>query len=273
MQKIIKLAKELGFCSGVRRAIDIVEKQNKKLNVLGDLVHNKIVIENLKKKEISFISSIEEANSNVIVITAHGLAESVKKEIKNKGYEIIDTTCPFVEKIHKQTKEKEKNGYFIVLIGEKNHIEVKGVVKDLKNKIVIDDESEIKNIPDKKTAVFCQTTQDTEKAEFLLKRIKEKIKNVEFYDTICKATRDRQESAKQLAKEVDLMIVIGGKNSNNTLKLKDVCSSIIETKHIESIGEIDKSWFDNKKTIGVTAGASTPPYLIDEIVTKIKSLK
>ncbi len=273
MSKKIILAKEMGFCFGVRRALDIVKKQDKNLSILGDLIHNKTVINRLKEKGVKFIDSLDKAKTKTIVITAHGAADSVKKKVLKKDFDLIDTTCPFVENIHRLTKKKEKEGYFIVLIGKPEHVEVKGITKDLKNKVVVNSVEDVDRLNNGKVAVFCQTTQEEDKVKKILAKIKEKAKEVRFYDTICEATKSRQSSAKDVANKVDIMIVIGGRHSSNTLRLKEVCSKIVETKHIEFPNELREEWFRNKEVVGITAGASTPQDIIDEVIDKIKKIK
>lgn len=272
MAKEILLAKTMGFCFGVKRALEIVEDQNKPLNILGDLIHNKVVLNRLREQGVKIIQSLAEADSNTIVITAHGIADSVKNQIKEEGYNLVDTTCPFVEKIHVLTKQKEKEGYFIILIGKQDHVEVKGVVKDLKNKLVVENEEDVNKIKSNKLAIFCQTTQEIDKIKKIVSQIKTKVEDVVFYDTTCEATRTRQAAAKEVAEQADIMIVIGGKHSNNTQNLAKVCSEFIETHHIEFPEELQEGWLKDKNKIGITAGASTPPDIIDEIVKRIKEL-
>jgi len=272
MVKKIIMAKEMGFCFGVKRALDIVNNQKGELSILGDLIHNKTVIERLKEKGVRFIESIDKAKTKKIVITAHGVADSVKEEVKSKGFEVIDTTCPFVENIHKLTKEKEKEGYFVVLIGKPDHVEVKGIVKDLKNKIIVNNLEDAEKIRSDRVAVFCQTTQEVDKVKTILEKINENVREVQFYDTICESTKLRQNSAKEVAKKADIVVVVGGKHSSNTVRLKEVCSKIVETKHIEFPEELKKEWFNGKEVVGITAGASTPQDVIAEVVEIIKRL-
>jgi len=271
MVKQVIMAKEMGFCFGVKRALDIVNNQQGELSILGDLIHNKTVIERLKEKGVRFIESIDEAKTKKIVITAHGAADSVKDKVQRNGFEMIDTTCPFVENIHKLTKEKEKEGYFIVLIGKPDHVEVKGIIKDLKHKLVVNNLENVEKLKNERAAVFCQTTQEADKVEKILEKIKKKVKEVEFYDTICEATKSRQSSAKEVAKKADIMIVVGGKHSSNTIRLKEVCSKIVETRHIEFPEELMKDWFKEKDVVGITAGASTPQDIISKVVGIIKT--
>jgi len=268
----IMLAKSAGFCFGVYRALDIVEKESKKskINILGDLIHNEFVVNDLRKKGINNIESLDEADTKNIVITAHGVPDSVKEEAKLKGFKVIDATCPLVEKVHNCAKDIEKKGYLVVVIGKEKHIEVKGITGNLKDYIVIENPEDIKKLKDKKVGVVVQTTENVDRVNEIVKKIKEIAKEVIFYNTICSATKERQKEAKEISKKVELMIVIGSKQSNNTKKLVEICSRNTETKHIKDYKDLEEEWFDVKK-VGITAGASTPNFIIEKVIEKIKN--
>ena len=268
----ITLAKSAGFCFGVKRALKIVEEEAKKskITILGDLIHNEYVVNALKNKGIDSAGSLDEVNSERLVISAHGVADSVKEKAK-KIVKVIDATCPLVEKVHACAKDIEKNGMHVVVIGQPNHTEVKGITGNLSNYTIIENVEEVGKLKDKNIGIVVQTTQDIDKVNEIVKKIKKTAKYVKFYDTICFATKDRQTEAKEISKKVDLMIVIGSKKSSNTKRLVEVCSRNTETKHVESDNDLDKRWFKKKKKIGITAGASTPNILIENVFNKIKN--
>ena len=268
--KIIR-AEEAGFCFGVKKALDRINSIENKENVyvLGKLIHNPQVIGELKEKGIKFVENLDEINNGTIVISAHGVSDDTLYEAKGKGLTIIDTTCPLVKNVHNITKNLEAQGYQIIIFGDKQHTEVKGIKGNLKDPIIISNIKELDNIKQGKYALVSQTTQDVVKFNEISEKLKDKIKDIVISDTICSATKLRQENAKRLAKEVDLMIVIGGYDSANTKRLKEICSQIVETKHIETPKELKKEWFKNKEPVGITAGASTPESIIQEAINKI----
>ncbi len=278
----IQIAKTAGFCFGVKRALDLVEKESNlsDITILGSLIHNPIVIEGLKKRGVSFVDTLdEEISTKKLVITAHGMPSSVKQKAKEQGYEVIDATCPYVEKIHSIVKQLEKENKRICVIGKKDHIEVQGITHDLKEPTIIDCIDDIKDhshiLKDKPLGVVVQTTQEFDKATRIVSELMNITDDLDFYDTICFETKSRQLDAKALAEKSDLMIVIGGLNSSNTKRLAEICERITETKYIEHASELKDEWFTNSKikNIGITAGASTPDYCIQQVVQKIKEIK
>jgi 4-hydroxy-3-methylbut-2-enyl diphosphate reductase len=267
----IKLAEESGFCFGVKKALDRINdiEDKKDISILGKLIHNPQVIDELKKQGVKFAETLDEIETDTLVISAHGVSDDIIERAKQKGITIIDTTCPLVKNVHNITKNLEQQGYRIIIFGDKDHTEVKGIKGNLKDPIIITDISELDKIKPGKYALVSQTTQDITKFNEIAEKLKSRIKDLVISNTICSATKSRQENAKNLAKEVDLMIVIGGYNSANTRRLEKICSSIVETKHIESAVEIKKEWLENKLNIGITAGASTPESVIKEVVDSL----
>ena len=268
----IRISEESGFCFGVKKALDRINSIEKKENVsvLGNLIHNPQVINELKREGIRFTEKLDEIEKGTVVISAHGVSDDIIKKAEEKGLTIIDTTCPLVKNVHNITKNLENQGYRIIIFGDKDHTEVKGIKGNLKDPIIISHIKELDNLKESKYALVSQTTQDVIKFKEIGEKLKNRIKDIAITDTICSATKSRQENAKKLAKEVDLMIVIGGYNSANTKRLKEICSKIVETKHIEKADELKKEWFKNKRNIGICAGASTPEKVIMEVLDKIK---
>ena len=275
--KTIEIAKSAGFCFGVQRAIGLAEKiarENKNVYTYGPLIHNPQEVERLNKKGINVVDDYSKVKSGVLVLRTHGIELDVYSKLsENKNIKIIDATCPFVKRAQDIVKELSDKSQQIVIVGEKTHPEVVALVSYGKGKcIVVENKNDIKKI--KKTDIIyivSQTTQNPKNFDDIVKEIS-KISEVKIYNTICKATFDRQSSAEKLAKTVDIMIVIGGKNSGNTRRLFQICSNVVETYHIESGDEMEDVWFENKEKIGITAGASTPDWIIKDIKDKIEKI-
>ncbi len=262
-------AENMGFCFGVKRALDMVLNE-RNAYTLGQLIHNPQVVELLEKRGIKEIKSIDEIENGTLIITAHGTSKSNIIKAKEKGLKIIDTTCPLVKRVHELAGEFDKKGYKIILFGDKEHQEVKGTASNAKDVTIVNSAEEARKLKSNKAGLLSQTTQSLEKFNEIGDILKKNIPDLKVFNTICDATRKRQDSALKLSKKVDLMIVIGGYNSANTRRLKEICSKIVETKHIESDEELNKEWFKNKKTIGLTAGASTPGWVIKRVKDRIE---
>lgn len=277
----VKIAKEAGFCFGVKRAMkmawDELEKNEDGIYALGPLIHNKQAVSKYEEKGLKTVESIEYVpTSNNMIIRSHGVSESVYNESKEKGINVVDTTCPFVTKIHKIVKQYSDEGYGIIVIGDKNHPEVIGINGWCKNNaIIIKNINEIDSIKFDKSKKYCivsQTTINIDLCNEIVDKLSSKIENVVFKNTICSATKERQQAAKELSKEVDCMIVIGGKHSSNTQKLVNICKEIVSTFAIETKEELDLDLLSKFKTVGVTAGASTPDWIIEDVVNFLKSI-
>lgn len=270
----VKLAEESGFCFGVKKALDRINAIKKKedVYVLGRLIHNPQVIEDLKKQGIKFVENTDEIRQGTLVISAHGAPDNIIEKAKEKGLKIIDTTCPLVKNVHNITKNLEGQGYRIIIFGDKEHTEVKGIKGNLKDPIIISDISELDDLERGRYALVSQTTQDIGKFNEISEKLKKRINDLVVSDTICSATKSRQENAKKLAEEVELMIVIGGYNSANTKRLSGICGEIVETKHIEGTDELREEWFEGKEGIGITAGASTPKSVIKKVINRINNI-
>jgi len=276
----IHLAKSAGFCFGVKRAIDIAlstAKKGIKVYMLGDIVHNETVIKDMEKKGIRKITRLTKGKNKTLLIRAHGTGIKTIKKALSLGYNIIDATCLMVKEIHKTAKTMEKKGYRIIIIGDKKHDEVKGIVGQLKTKAVIIDK--IQKIPYKtikrikKAAVVVQSTQNIQKTGEIFSKLKKEIKNLKIFNTICNPTRIKQEEIKRMPLKNDVMIIIGSKNSANTKRLFEISKSLNSKSFwIPSKKEINTRWFAKAGNVGITAGASTPDSTIKEIAGYIKSL-
>jgi 4-hydroxy-3-methylbut-2-en-1-yl diphosphate reductase len=276
----VSLASAMGTCFGVQDAINLAMSPEfaSDLTIVGQLVHNPQVSKSLKQNGVSLVPGIEDINkikTKKVMITAHGAAEKTKKQLDDAGFIVYDASCPLVMRVHQTIKSLVKKGYFPVVIGQKDHVEVKGIVGDLDDYLVINSEDDFSKINDsgnRKLGIVTQTTQQTDKVEALVEKIQalEYVDEVSFINTICQPTRDRQVAVHELADQVDLMIVIGGFNSSNTKKLVHVCAEKgVEAHHIESFHQLDQDWFIGKQHVGITAGTSTPDEVINQAHTEI----
>ncbi len=273
----IKIAKNAGFCFGVKRAVGILEEalaKGQKIYCLGSLIHNQQVIEKLEQKGLVTVKDISEIPADsVFIIRSHGIAPQIIKEMKSRSMQILDATCPFVRHAQATAEKFYKDGYDVVICGDPDHAEVIGINgwTDNSAKIVYDAQ-EVKNLELKKTVgVLSQTTQKSELLKSTITAILESgVKKLVIENTICLDSSTKQAEVSALAKEVDLMIVVGGKNSSNTGKLAQLSEAQkIPTYHIETADELQKEWFKNSKKVGIAAGASTAQFLIDEVSLQI----
>lgn len=279
----VTLADSLGTCFGVEDAIeeamDPAFRGN--LTIIGQLVHNPQTVEELREKGIEIVNSInDEIKTPNVMITAHGAAKSVHEKALNRGFKVYDATCPLVMKVHKSVARLVDEGYFPVVIGQESHVEVRGIVTDLKEYAVVYDENDFYKLADKpRLGIVSQTTNQIKTVAPLVDKIKQltnpdgSAKDVKFVDTVCKPTKDRQIAVEKLASEVNLMIVVGGHNSSNTKKLKKVCDDKgLPSFHIERANELKEEWFKGIAHVGITAGTSTPSRVIDEVYNAVLTI-
>lgn len=281
MRNVI-LAKEAGFCFGVKRAVDETlkaKKQYKKnIYTLGPLIHNTDVVKYLEEKQIFAIelSDIDKLQANdVIIIRSHGVSKEVIKQLEKKGLIIINATCPFVTNIQKKVEKFSEEGYTIVIQGDENHPEVIGINGWCNNSAIITKDGSLPRLDSKKVCLVSQTTEKVENYNKTLDALKNMDIYLRDFNTICSATDVRQKSADELSKKVDAMIVIGGKHSSNTTKLFQISSkNCVNTLHIENASELPEEYINNKnlKKIGITAGASTPDWIIREVINIMQEI-
>ena len=273
MPREIQIANAAGFCFGVKKAIQKAETMDRAF-IFGSLIHNPQEVARLASLNKKIVHKLEEVEDNRVVITAHGLDINVIGQMKDRKLEIIDTTCPLVTKIYNEGHKLEAQGLQIVIVGDPKHVEVKGIASRMKNPIIVYHEEDIPNVPEgSKIGVVCQSTLLMEKFDKFVNLLKDRCAEVVPINTICKPTKDRQTAAAALSKSMDIMIVIGGRNSSNTHKLADTCKMNLpnDTHHVETAQELESKWFEGKNKVGITAGASTPDYLIEEVIAKIRS--
>lgn len=273
----IILGKHAGFCNGVRNTVEKANEileNNKIVYCLGELVHNGVLIDELSKKGLKIIKNVEEAKEKVI-IRAHGITKEIYDRLKEKKIEILDYTCPKVLGIHKIAEKKVKENCYIILVGKKEHPESIGTISFCgENSEIIEDEDDIENAIQRfkkskleKLCILAQTTINVGKFDKIVEKIKQKVENVEVKNTICNSTKVRQDETNEMSKNVDAMIIIGGRNSSNTKKLYEVAKQNCEDTYlIETYKELDKENMTKFNKIGIMAGASTPKNIIDEVI-------
>lgn len=271
------LAEYLGFCYGVKRAIKIArENADGKSNTLGSIIHNPQMVEKLKNEGVGTIEDLNDANEGTIIIRSHGVGPQVYEQIKVKGLRIVDATCPHVKMAQTAARELAESGYKVVIVGEKKHPEVKSIFEWTGNRAtILETEAEAESFSQcPKLGIVSQTTVANEYFNKIVLKLLDKSKDIRILRTICTATEQRQTAAMELAAKVDVMIVVGGRNSANTTKLAKLCESKCVTYHIETAKEILPEWFQksNIKKVGITAGASTPDWIIREVYDRCQRI-
>lgn len=280
--RVIK-AKTAGFCFGVKRAVDqVYELAGKKEGAVytyGPIIHNEEVVNDLEKKGVQVLHTKEELaalEKGTVVIRSHGVAREIYEQIQGKRLELVDATCPFVKKIHRIVKREGENGREIVIIGNATHPEVEGIKGWCVSKVtVIGNEEEAQKYEtnsDKGICIVSQTTFNYKKFNKLVEILSKKRYDILVLNTICNATQERQVEAMRIASQVDVMLVIGGKHSSNTQKLYDICRKECKnTYYIQTLGDFNPECISSVRSVGITAGASTPNNIIEEVHTKCQS--
>lgn len=278
----IKRAEKYGFCSGVRIADLKVKRfaaQGGRGAILGQVVHNERVVQEMENLGVRTVDAIEDISEPAIVFSAHGVPPSFHSHAESRGLTVLDTTCKFVYDIHRESKDALAAGHHLIFIGDPEHREVIGYTHDLDpaRYHVISTVAEARTIDWSRypgLKVFYQTTLNAEEYEEVVRTIEEGAARVERADTICYATKENQDAARKLASdpEIDLIIVVGGRKSANTKHLWDICNDQKRSYLIQDAADIDPAWIAGAKTVGLTAGASTPDYVIDEVEQRLQSL-
>lgn len=280
----VELAKSAGFCFGVQRAVDTVYKQieensAEKIYTYGPIIHNEEVIKDMEKKGVEVILSEEELKqikSGIVIIRSHGVPKRICDLLDENGVRYVDATCPFVKKIHRIVEEKSRDGYHIVIIGNREHPEVMGIEGWAQGPAtIIQTEEEARAFElvseSEKVCVVAQTTFNYNKFKELVEILEKKSYDVSVLNTICNATKERQTEAQSIAETVDAMIVIGDKHSSNTQKLFEICRKACNnTYYIQTLGDLDLNQLGSVETVGITAGASTPNNIIEEVQNNVR---
>ena len=271
------VVKKAGFCFGVKRAIklafEVAKKKNEKVYTWGPLIHNPQVVEDLKKKGVYVVEDLRGIRKGTLIIRSHGIHPRILERIKERKIEVVDATCPFVKKVQNKVKLLSDQGYPVAVVGEADHPEVQGIMGYANDcALVINPNGVSGDFPKfERLGLVAQTTLNIEAFRQVIGKLVEKVGELKIFNTICHATAQVQEATLELAKRVDLMIVVGGHNSANTTRLAKLCQrSKTPTRHIEIAKELRKNWFKGKTRVGVTAGTSTPDWLIREVVERIE---
>ncbi|UCG57115.1 MAG: 4-hydroxy-3-methylbut-2-enyl diphosphate reductase [Phycisphaerales bacterium] len=278
----VLVAERCGFCHGVSNAISIAEEvladkeAGGQVYCLGPIIHNRDEVDRLAKAGLKTVDSVDEIRSGTVLIRSHGAAPKQIQSLKERGLNIVDATCVLVKRVQRIARELETDGYKVVIVGEERHPEVQAVVGCAKNVVVIADKSDLHKLPQNaKLGVVCQTTQSPEHFGAMLGAIGQgSFSEMKVINTLCKEAIKRQESAIRLCRRVDAMFVLGGLESANTRRLAELCRKVnSQTFHLQNWSELDRSVIGGKRVAGVTAGASTPKWIIDEFVTNLRAVE
>jgi 4-hydroxy-3-methylbut-2-enyl diphosphate reductase len=270
----VRMAEHLGMCFGVRDAIDLAHRLTRQgpLTILGDLVHNPDVVASLESAGAKQAHRPEEVQTRALLVTAHGTSDQVKSELRGGGHQVHDATCPLVKRAHLALRRLVAEDRHAVIIGQTGHVEVRGLVGDLPEHTILleraDVDRSIQNLGrHKRLGIVAQTTQPIEHVLELVDEIRQRLPqaDVRFIDTVCQPTKDRQQAMRRLAAESDIIIVVGGPESNNSRKLTELARSLGKPAYqVASAGELRREWFENMRVVGLTAGTSTPEKAIEE---------
>lgn len=269
----------MGMCFGVRDAIALAETKAKEqpLTILGDIVHNESVVNRLKAQGVQIEQDPSKVQTKLAMVTAHGASQKALDRARTHGFELFEGTCPLVHHAHQAVAKLVRDGYHPVIVGKRGHVEVRGLTEDLEDYDIVEEASDVQNLPlREKYGVASQTTQPIDRVLYFLDLIRERFPNseVRFVDTVCQPTKQRQRAAFNLAAQCDVVIVIGGRNSNNTRELVQSCSRCCDrVYHVQEAADLRSDWFQGAKTVGITAGTSTPDYLIDAVETELRRLE
>lgn len=279
VKRKVVLADVAGFCFGVRRAVEMTERARSEregpVTTLGHLVHNSQVTDRLKARGIAGADSLDEIEAGTVVLSAHGSAPIVLRQARDRGLAVVNVTCPFVTKVHRSAKSLVTQGYEVLLVGDPGHTEVKGVMGAIEEmggsiRLVSSPEEAAGLSLGKKVGVVSQTTQRTETFARVVAEVCRRVSDVRALNTVCSATEELQEAAVRLARRVDVVLVIGGARSANTRRLREVCEQQGTSAHqIETAADIDMALLDGYGIVGLTAGASTPDWLIEEVARTV----
>lgn len=274
----IELAGEAGFCFGVRRAIqiafDVAAREEGFIYTLGPIIHNPQMVHRLEEKGVRPISDPSEVAPGIVVIRSHGVAPEAMEKVRAYGHRIVDATCPFVRRAQDHVQELRNEGYHIIIVGERNHAEVQGLLgyagKDVH---VVWDMEDLESIGRlQRAGVVAQTTAPFDRFGILVGGLLEKSRQLKIYNTICHSTEERQTQTLELAKRADVMIIIGGRNSANTTRLAELCRDLgRRTYHVETADELCPDWLKGASRVGVSAGASTPDWIIDGVMRTLRA--
>jgi 4-hydroxy-3-methylbut-2-en-1-yl diphosphate reductase len=275
---VVIKADHLGMCFGVKDAIQLAieQSQSKPLTILGDLVHNETVMSDLRARGIHVQQQVGTLKTESVMITAHGASNKTINHVRDQGFNVTEATCPLVHLAHRAVAKLVDEGFHPVIIGRRDHVEVRGITEDLEDFDVVLTEADAFDLQERaKFGIAAQTTQPIDRVRYLVGLIRWRFPNskVRFVDTVCQPTKQRQNAAVELAQRCDVVVVVGGADSNNTRELVKTCARhCARVHHVQNVGELREEWFAGARKAGVTAGTSTPDTAIDEVFSWMKRL-
>lgn len=275
----VEVARYAGVCYGVERALKLAEEaavRGTRVHTLGPLIHNPQAVDALRAKGVEVAGCLEEVDDGTLVIRSHGVDPAIIEQAAEKGLDVVDATCPHVSKAHEAARVLKAEGYSIVIVGEADHPEVEGIMAHAGGEaIVVEDAMELpERLPSRRIGIVVQTTQSLSRLEEVVAALLPRTHELRVVNTICSATGKRQQSAEELAKSVDAIVVVGGRNSGNTTRLVEICSAVNpRVIHVETAEELDSAWFAGAEVVGVTAGASTPDAQIRGVISAIEGME
>ncbi len=274
----VRVARYAGVCYGVERALKLAEEASaggQRVKTLGPLIHNPQAVAALREQGVEVAACLDEVSDETLVIRTHGVDPAIIAQAKTKGLDVVDATCPFVTKAQKAAEQLRAEGYTLVVVGEADHPEVEGIVAHAGGEaIVIGSADELPaRLSSRRVGIVVQTTQSPGRLAAVVDALLPRSNELRVFNTICSATEQRQMAAEELARDVDVMVIVGGHNSGNTKRLAEISHSVNQrTYHVETAEELEPGWFDHAQTVGVTAGASTPDEQIRGVIAAIEAL-
>lgn len=275
----VEVARYAGVCYGVERALKLAEESaasGKVVHTLGPLIHNPQAVAALRDQGVEVATTLAEAPEGTLVIRSHGVDPAIIEQARDKGLDVVDATCPHVTKAHEAAEELKRGGYAVVIVGEADHPEVEGIMAHAGGEaLVVSSADELpERMPSRRVGIVVQTTQSLSRLNQVVAAIMPRASEVRVFNTICSATGKRQQSAEELAENVDVMVVVGGLNSGNTTRLAEICSGVNgRVHHVETADELDPAWFAGAESVGVTAGASTPDEQMQGVIRAIEAME
>lgn len=274
----VQVARHAGICYGVERALKLAEEAvatGRGVHSLGPLIHNPQAVEALRARGVEVAACVEEAPEGILVIRTHGVDPGLIEQAREMGLDVVDATCPFVSSAQQAAAQLKADGYTVLIVGEADHPEVEGIVAHTGGDAIVVEE--VADIParlgSRKVGIVVQTTQSLERLNQVVSALLPRVSELKVHNTICSATGKRQQSAEELARGVDVMVVVGGHNSGNTTRLAEICRTVNSRVHqVETADELQPGWFEGVETVGVTAGASTPDEQMAGVVAAIEAL-
>jgi len=274
----VEVARHAGVCYGVERALKMAQEAAEKgtvVHTLGPLIHNPQAVAELREQGVEVAACIEEADDGTLIIRSHGVDPAIIEQAEEKGLDVVDATCPFVTAAHTCARELAEQGMSVIIVGEEDHPEVEGIQAHAGGTALIVQSADDlpARLPSRKVGVVVQTTQSLQRLQSVVDALLPRVNELRVCNTICSATAKRQLSAEELARTVDVMVVVGGHNSGNTTRLAEICRAVNpRTHHVETAEELEPSWFEGVESVGVTAGASTPDKQMAGVVRAIEKM-